>query len=165
MFIYVRLPHTRTRDRRARARALATRPYPQTAPFVRAAPTASRQSCFPLGPLDCALLEWAMPAYALYLSKYLSAYAAAGVNVFGITVQNEPQPQTGTLTYEGVFMPFTTEATFVAEHLGPQLAADHPDTKIFIFDHNMGDEMLLYAVPILADANASKYVDGVAFHW
>ena len=76
-----------------------------------------------LSALDCALLEWAMPAYALYLSKYLSAYAAAGVNVFGITVQNEPQPQTGTLTYEGVFMPFTTEATFVAEHLGLQLVA------------------------------------------
>ena len=70
---------TRARANDARARALATRPYPQTAPFVRASPTASRQSCFPLGPLDCALLEWAMPAYALYLSKYLSAYAAAGV--------------------------------------------------------------------------------------
>ena len=122
-------------------------------------------SCFPLGPLDCAIEEWAFPAYALYLSKYLSAYAAAGVTIFGVTVQNEPQPQTGTLTYEGVWFPFAAEAAFVAGHLGPQLARDHPDTRIFIFDHNMGAEMLLYAAPILADANASKYVDGVAFHW
>ena len=122
-------------------------------------------SCFPLGPLDCAIETWAYPAYSLYLSKYLSAYAAAGVSIFGITVQNEPQPQTGTLTYEGVWFPFAAEAAFVAGHLGPQLARDHPDTRIFIFDHNMGDEMLLYAVPILSDANASQYVDGVAFHW
>lgn len=29
----------------------------------------------------------------------------------------------------------------------------------------MGATMLLYAVPILSDPVASKYVDGVAFHW
>ena len=46
-----------------------------------------RMSCFPLGPLDCALLPEFQPAWALYLSHYLTAYAAAGVNVWGITVQ------------------------------------------------------------------------------
>jgi glucosylceramidase len=122
-------------------------------------------SCFPLGPLDCSLLSWAQPSYALYFSKYLTAYKAAGVNIWGITVQNEPQPQTGTLTYEGMWFPFTTELEFVSQHLGPQLRNDHPDIKILIFDHNMGPEMILYALPILSDVNSSQYVDGVAFHW
>jgi glucosylceramidase len=121
-------------------------------------------SCFPLGPLDCALLPEFQPAWALYLSKYLTAYKAAGVNVQAITVQNEPQPQTGTLTYEGVWFPFPAELEFVAEYLGPQLAGDHPDIKIFVFDHNQAD-MVWYASPILADPIASKYVAGTAFHW
>jgi glucosylceramidase len=87
-------------------------------------------SCFPLGPLDCSLLKWAQPAYALYFSKYLSAYKNAGVNIFGITVQNEPEPQTGTLTYEGMFFPFPDELEFVRDHLGPQIEQDHPDIKV-----------------------------------
>ena len=121
-------------------------------------------SCFPLGPLDCSLLKWAQPSYALYISKYLSDYKSAGVNIWGITVQNEPEPQTGTLTYEGMCFPFFDELEFVRDYLGPQLEQDHPETKILIFDHNMGPEMLIYAIPILS-SNASRYVDGVAFHW
>ena len=126
--------------------------------------TNGQMSCFPLGPIDCALIPEAQPAYALYLSKYLTAYKAAGVDIWGVTVQNEPQPQTGTLTYEGMWFPFTAELEFVAEYLGPQLRADHPDVKIFIFDHNQADAYW-YAAPILADPVAAKYVDGVAYHW
>jgi len=126
--------------------------------------TNKQMSCFPLGPLDCALIPEFQPAYALYFSRYLSAFKAAGVDVWGITVQNEPQPQTGTLTYEGMWFPFTAELEFVAEYLGPQLAADHPGVKIFIFDHNQQDAAW-YSAPILADPIASKYVAGVAFHW
>jgi O-glycosyl hydrolase len=46
-----------------------------------------RMSCFPVGPLDCALLPEFQPAWALYFSRYLSAYAEAGVDIWGITVQ------------------------------------------------------------------------------
>jgi len=63
-----------------------------------------------------------------------------------------------------MWFPFTAELEFLAEYLGPQLAADHPDVKIFIFDHNQND-MVFYATPILADPTAGKYVSGVAFHW
>lgn len=81
-----------------------------------------------------------------------------------VTVQNEPQPQTGTITYEGMWFPFPAELEFVAEYLGPQLRADHPDIKILVFDHNQADAYW-YAAPILDDPIAAKYVDGVAFHW
>lgn len=121
-------------------------------------------SCFPLGPLDCALLpEW-QPSYALYFSKYISAYNSYNISIYGITPQNEPQPQTGTLTYEGLFFPFTAELQFIGEYLGPQLAKDHPNVKIFIFDHNQA-EILEYATPILADPTANSYVYGTAYHW
>ena len=126
--------------------------------------TNKEMSCFPLGPLDCALVPEFQPAYALYFSRYLQAYKAAGVEIWGVTVQNEPQPQTGTLTYEGMWFPFTAELEFVAEYLGPQLAADFPGVKIFIFDHNQADAAW-YSAPILADPVASKYVAGVGFHW
>ncbi len=126
--------------------------------------TNNQMSCFPLGPIDCALIPEYQPAYALYTSKYLSAYAAAGVDIWAITVQNEPQPQTGTLTYEGMWFPFTAELEFIAEYLGPQLRADHPDVKIFIFDHNQADAYW-YAAPILADPIASEFVAGTAIHW
>ena len=121
-------------------------------------------SCFPLGPLDCALEPSWQPAYALYFSKYLSAYRAAGVNVTAVSVQNEPQPQTGTLTYEGLWLPGEAAAEFVAEYLGPQLRADHPDVAIYVFDHNQGDA-LVYVAPILADPAAAQYVGGIAYHW
>lgn len=44
-------------------------------------------SCFPLGFLDCALLPEFDATWALYFSKYLDAYAAAGVNIWAVTVQ------------------------------------------------------------------------------
>ena len=126
--------------------------------------TITAMSCFPLGPLDCTLVPTYQPAYARYFVRYLDEYIAAGVNIWGVTVQNEPQPQTGTLTYEGMFFNFAAELEFVAEYLGPALAAAHPAVKLLIFDHNQADAYA-YAAPILLDPVASQYVAGTAFHW
>lgn len=57
------------------------------------------------------------------------------------------------------------ESDFVSYHLGPQLAEDHPDVKIFIFDHNK-DHMITWAKALLNQTNpASKYISGTAYHW
>jgi hypothetical protein len=57
------------------------------------------------------------------------------------------------------------ESDFVRYHLGPQLEEDHPDVKIFIFDHNK-DHMVHWAKILLDQANpASKYISGTAYHW
>ena len=45
-----------------------------------------------------------------------------------------------------VWFNFEQETRFVAGFLGPQLERDHPDTKIFIYDHNMGSTMLVSGV-------------------
>lgn len=58
-----------------------------------------------------------------------------------------------------------TQSDFVANHLGPQLEQDHPDVKIFIFDHNK-DHVITWAEGLLNQTKASaKYVSGTAYHW
>ncbi len=53
---------------------------------------------------------------------------------------------------------------FVKFYLGPQMRRDHPDVNIMIYDHNR-DFIARWAIAILSDAEAVKYVDGLAFHW
>ena len=66
-------------------------------------------------------------------------------------VQNEPEPQTGTETYEGLCFPSPRELEFVAEYLGPQLARDHPGTRILVFDHNQARSIRgWHSAPLLA---------------
>jgi len=51
---------------------------------------------------------------------------------------------------------------FIARHLGPQLAANHVDTKVWILDHNYN--LWGRAMDELDDRNVARYVDGVAWH-
>ena len=72
-------------------------------------------------------------AWALYFSKFISAYKAYGVPLEAVIVQNEPEFPA---PWEACSYTPETEADFVGYHLGPQLEKDHPDVKIFMFDHN-----------------------------
>lgn len=105
-----------------------------------------------------------MQAWALYISLFLSAYEAAGVDVWAITPQNEPEfaAPWEACTYNASF-----ESKFVEGFLGPQLRADHPEIKILAFDHNK-DHLLDWAQEMLFPEDIdtlSEYVDGMAFHW
>ncbi|MBV1850564.1 discoidin domain-containing protein [Catellatospora tritici] len=73
-------------------------------------------------------------AYARYLVKFVQAYAAAGVPVDYLTVQNEPQNR-APAAYPGVDMPVAQQAK-VIEALGPLLRAASPHTRILAYDHN-----------------------------
>ena len=100
-------------------------------------------------------------AYAEYFLKFLESYAAAGCAVDAVTVQNEVD------TDQGGRMPACLwgqedETRFIAEHLGPRLAERNIKTKIWILDHNY--DLWGRALSELANANASRYVDGVAWH-
>lgn len=79
-----------------------------------------------------------------------------------MTVQNEPE---ASQSWESCL--YTAEETrdFVAAHLGPVLAAEHPDVKILGFDHNK-DHIVDWADTLLAaNSSSSEYMDGIAFHW
>jgi glucosylceramidase len=98
--------------------------------------------------------------WALYVSKYLQAFAAEGINIWGITLQNEPQANQA---FESTLYSAEQERDLL-KILGAQLTSDNLDgVKIFVHDHNKGH--LSRANTILSDAAAAKYATGIAFHW
>ncbi|WP_158749518.1 glycoside hydrolase family 30 beta sandwich domain-containing protein [Acidobacterium sp. S8] len=100
-------------------------------------------------------------AYAQYFIKYLQAYAAAGVKVSAVTVQNEVDTdQDGRMPQALWGQEYEME--FVKSHLGPALQKAGIDTKIWILDHNYN--LWGRVVDELSDPDVYKYVDGVAWH-
>jgi glucosylceramidase len=108
------------------------------------------------------LLPQYRDTWALYFSKYIEAYAAEGINMWGITVQNEPE---AVQTWDSCIWTPQEEGDFIRDHLGPTLAKNTlGHVKIMIWDHNK-DRIYERAVGTLSDPNTAKYVWGVAFHW
>jgi glucosylceramidase len=100
--------------------------------------------------------------WARYFSKYLAAYREQGIDIWGITPENEPLGNNGNWDS----MHFTPESMrdFIRDHLGPRLAADGWDTNILIYDQNR-DHMEEWVDVILGDPATAKYVWGTAVHW
>ena len=101
------------------------------------------------------------PAYAKYFVKFLQGYGEAGVPVNAVSVQNEVDAeQDGRMP--ACLWAQEQERWFVARNLGPALAQNKIDTKIWILDHNY--DLWGRAMAILDDAGANRYIDGVAWH-
>lgn len=103
------------------------------------------------------LRDDAYPAYAEYFKRFVDAYAAAGVPIFAITVQNEPHFEPA--DYPGMRLEPPQRARFVRQYLGPLLGGT---TRILEWDHNWDEPNSPLAV--LADSGARRYVSGVAWH-
>jgi len=100
--------------------------------------------------------------WADYYVKYLKAYAAEGIPMWGLTVQNEAL---ATQVWESCIFTADEERDFVKKFLGPTLKkAGLSDVKLMIWDHNRG---LIYerVQPSYDDPEASQYIWGAAFHW
>lgn len=100
--------------------------------------------------------------WADYFVKYVKAYAAEGVPIWGLTVQNEAM---ATQVWESCIFTAREERDFVRDYLGPTLHAQGlADVKLMVWDHNRG---LIYqrAEAAYEDPAASKYIWGTAFHW
>jgi glucosylceramidase len=106
------------------------------------------------------LLEQYEDVYADYLVKYVDAYRKHGIPVSALTLQNEPH--FSPITYPGMTMNAETRARIIAKYLGPRLAKSQPHVAILDWDHNWShpEEPL----GVLGDADAARYVDGVAWH-
>ncbi|DBA00605.1 TPA: hypothetical protein N0F65_007734 [Lagenidium giganteum] len=100
-------------------------------------------------------------AWANYFSKFITAYKNHGVPFWGLTPQNEPE---FAAPWEACAYTPQYQAEFVGKFLGPVIRRDHPELKIMIFDHNRGS-VLQWAQTVYNHPEASKYVDGMAFHW
>jgi glucosylceramidase len=99
--------------------------------------------------------------YAAYFVKFLQAYAAEGVPVNAVSVQNEVDTDQDS-RMSACMWGQEYEVEFVGRHLGPQLQKNGIPTKIWIIDHNYN--LWGRAICELDDADLNRYVDGVAWH-
>jgi glucosylceramidase len=105
----------------------------------------------------------AYPALAGYFVKYLQAYAAAGVPVDYISLQNEPLFLPG--DYPGMSMSGTEQLKLLRDSVLPALQDANLTTKVLIFDHNWDQPAFPQAVLNDAAVAASPNLGGTAWHW
>jgi len=101
--------------------------------------------------------------WALFFSKYVDAYQAEGIDIWGFTVENEPHGNGN--NWESMHYTPTEMTEFVQHHLGPKLEADGKgDLKILGYDQNRAGVKEWVDV-MFKDEGSSKYYDGTAIHW
>jgi len=113
---------------------------------------------------DAVLLEKYLNDYADYFVEYIQSYAAVGIPVSAVTVQNEPYHTTA--DYPSMHMPAEQCREFV-KVLGVEFAAEKIETKILVWDHNYtekGKDGSFYPEFIYNDLEARNYVAGSAWH-
>jgi glucosylceramidase len=98
--------------------------------------------------------------YAEYFARFIEAYAAEGVPVHLVSIQNEPHYEPD--NYPGMRLDPAMRARFIGGFLGPLLARRGLRTQILDWDHNWDEPNSPLAV--LGDSAARKYVAGVAWH-
>jgi glucosylceramidase len=112
--------------------------------------------------------------YARYFVKFLQAYARAGVPVYAVTMQNEPQNRHPS-GYPGTDMPVRQEVALI-DALGPALRDAGLQTKILGYDHNWsehpadiagtppGEQPETEYPTDLLNSSAARWVAGTAYH-
>jgi glucosylceramidase len=102
--------------------------------------------------------------WALYFEKYIRAYQKEGINIWGVTVENEPLGNDK--NWES--MHFTPEemTAFVKDYLGPHFEKTGlSHIPILGYDQNRGEELEKWANVMYANEQSSKYFGGMAVHW
>jgi glucosylceramidase len=100
--------------------------------------------------------------WANYFARFIRAYEAEGIPVWGITIQNEPM---ATQKWESCIFTGEEERDFLKYHLGPTLQKTGlGNKKIIGWDHNR-DLLYQRASTLLNDKVAAQYLWGIGFHW
>ena len=101
-------------------------------------------------------------AFAKYFVKFIHAYAAAGVPIDYISLQNEPLNVT--TSYPSMGMDAATQLSVLRDYVLPALQASNLSTQVLVYDHNW--DTASYPETVLGDATvlASPLVAGVAWH-
>ncbi|RPD45049.1 T9SS C-terminal target domain-containing protein [Hymenobacter sediminis] len=98
-------------------------------------------------------------AYANYFVKYVQGYAAEGLPVYAVTLQNEPLYAA---PYMAMRMDPGNQAAFLKNNIGPAFRNAGITTKLIVYDHNW--DRPDYPMDVFADAAAAQYAAGSAFH-
>ncbi|MBF2708038.1 glycoside hydrolase family 30 protein [Flavobacterium soyangense] len=101
--------------------------------------------------------------WALYYSKYIDAYKNEGIDIWGLTVINEPNGNGN--NWESMLFSPEEMTNFVQNHLGPTLEANGKfNVKILGYDQNRGG-LKEWVDAMYKDEKTSKYYSGTAIHW
>ena len=101
--------------------------------------------------------------FALYFSKYLEAYKKEGIDIWGVTVINEPHGNGN--NWESTLFSPEEMTLFVQNHLGPKLERDGwNNIKILGYDQNRAG-LQEWVDAMYKDEKTSKYFAGTAIHW
>jgi glucosylceramidase len=101
--------------------------------------------------------------WALFFSKYIDAYEAEGIDIWGFTVENEPHGNGN--NWESMLYSPKEMTDFVREHLGPKLEKDGHGEKIILgYDQNRAG-LKEWVDEMYKDEASSKYFGGTAIHW
>ena len=101
--------------------------------------------------------------FALYFSKYLTAYKNEGIDIWGVTVINEPHGNGN--NWESTHFSPKEMTDFVQDHLGPKLENDGwGKVNIFGYDQNRAG-LKEWVDEMYRDEKSSKYFAGTAIHW
>ncbi len=101
--------------------------------------------------------------WALFFSKYVDAYKAEGIDIWGFTVENEPMGNGN--NWESMHYTPDEMTYFVQNHLGPKLEGDGKgDIKILGFDQNRA-HLKDWVDSMYKNEATSRYFDGTAIHW
>ena len=101
--------------------------------------------------------------WALYFCKYIDAYKKEGIDIWGVTVENEPHGNGN--NWESMLFSPKEMTDFVENHLGPKLEKDGKGSvKILGYDQNRAG-LQEWVDEMYRDENSSKYFAGTAVHW
>ncbi len=101
--------------------------------------------------------------WALFFSKYIDAYKAEGIDIWGVTVENEPLGNDS--NWESMHYSPEEMTNFVQNHLGPKLETEGKQAvKILGYDQNR-EHLNEWVDVMYRDEATSKYFDGTAIHW
>ena len=99
-------------------------------------------------------------AYALYLSKAVKLIQAEGVNLYGLSVQNEPYT---VQSYPNCTWSATEIRDFIKLYVGPRFTQDQVQCDIWSPTMNNGDIANFNA--FLSDAGSAQYIKTVCFQY
>ena len=109
------------------------------------------------------LLPEYYPTFALYFEKYLEAYKKEGINIWGITIINEPHGNGN--NWESTHFSPKEMTDFVEFHLGPKLEkTEFSGVKILGYDQNRAG-LKEWVDEMYRNEKSSQYYAGTAIHW
>jgi glucosylceramidase len=101
-------------------------------------------------------------AHALYLVKFVQAYAAEGIDVEAVHPQNEPGWEQD---YPSCAWDEATYTTYVANHLGPLLQSELPNVELWLGTMSNGSIGSSIVSAVMGDSTARGFIDGISLQW